>query len=136
MIDKCQYGYIKDRKKISWLWLAACIVIGVAIFLAGYMLNHNRANVFTVVAILMVLPAAKRVVNLVVLAGKKGVSRQRYDKVVRAAGGCIAQKTGGYKVKIFHNEDELIRFLQKAETTKSNEARDEKVREYLRSLAV
>lgn len=71
MIDKCQYGYIKDRKKISWLWLAACIVIGVAIFLAGYMLNHNRANVFTVVAILMVLPAAKRVVNLVVLAGKK-----------------------------------------------------------------
>lgn len=183
MIDKCQYGYIKDRKKISWLWLAACIVIGVAIFLAGYMLNHNRANVFTVVAILMVLPAAKRVVNLVVLAGKKGVSRQRYDKVVWAAGGSIvltdyvfssvdkvmhldfllirnemllavtapsrqdthylkkylneiAQKTGGYKVKIFHNEDELIRFLQKAETTKSNEARDEKVREYLRSLAV
>ena len=49
MIDKCQYGYIKDRKKISWMWLAACIVIGVAIFLAGYMLNHNRANVFTVV---------------------------------------------------------------------------------------
>ena len=25
----------------------------------------------------------------------------------------IAQKTGGYKVKIFHNEDELIRFYKK-----------------------
>lgn len=80
-IEKGKQGYISSRKKIDFLWLLGFILLGIGIFLAGYFLTHVRANIFTVLAVLMVLPAAKRVVALVVLLPRKGVSRERYEKI-------------------------------------------------------
>lgn len=79
--EKGNLGYIKSRKKIDFLWLLAFIVLGVGIFLAGYFLTHVRANIFTVLSVLMVLPAAKRIVALIVLLPRKGVSRERYERI-------------------------------------------------------
>ena len=56
-VEKCQVGYISHQKKTDWIWLAAFVFIGIAIFLTGYFWTHTRANVFTVVAVLMVGPA-------------------------------------------------------------------------------
>ena len=75
MIDKGEFGYIRNQKKINLIWLAAFILIGVAIFICGYLLTKTRANIFTVIAVLMVLPAAKRVVALVVMMPRRGVER-------------------------------------------------------------
>lgn len=80
-IEKGKQGYISSRKKIDFLWLLGFILLGIGIFLAGYFFTHVRANIFTVLAVLMVLPAAKRVVALVVLLPKKGVSPERYEKL-------------------------------------------------------
>lgn len=80
-IEKGKQGYIRNRKKIDFLWLMGFVLLGIGIFLAGYLLTHVRANIFTVLAVLMVLPAAKRVVALVVLLPRKGVDRERYEKV-------------------------------------------------------
>ncbi len=80
-VEKGTFGYIKNRKKVDCLWLLLFLVLGVGIFLAGYFLTHVRANIFTVLSVLMVLPAAKRVVALVVLVPKKGVSRKRYESL-------------------------------------------------------
>lgn len=89
MVDKCEFGYIKNQKKINIIWLFVFVLIGVAIFVCGYLLTRTRANIFTVIAVLMVLPAAKRVVALVVMMPRKGVDRERYEKVSQAAGGDI-----------------------------------------------
>ena len=85
MVDKCEFGYIRNQKKINMIWLLVFVLIGVAIFICGYLLTKTRANIFTVIAVLMVLPAAKRVVALVVMMPRKGVERERYDKVSQAA---------------------------------------------------
>ena len=183
-IEKGNLGYIKDRKKVSVFWLILCILVGVAIFVAGYYLNNKtRANVFTVVAILMVLPAAKRVIALIVLLRKKGTSKERFDAICQAAPEALvkadyvftstdkimhldilvirngfvlgviapsrqdvrylkkyiaecANKAGGYKAKLFKNDEELIRFLKKSEASEQNPERDEKVWTYLSTLSV
>ncbi|HAP20422.1 MAG TPA: hypothetical protein DCR27_04035, partial [Lachnospiraceae bacterium] len=88
-IDKCELGYIAKKKKISFLWLMVSVLIGVAIFLIGYFWTHTRANIFTVVAVLMVLPAAKHIVSLIILFSKKGVSKERFDKIKEASGNAI-----------------------------------------------
>ncbi len=80
-IEKCQLGYIHQQKLIHWLWLAVFLALGVVIFLIGFWWTHTKANVLTVLAILMVLPAAKRIVSLVVFMPRKGVGQERYDKM-------------------------------------------------------
>ncbi len=88
-IEKCCPGYISNRKKISALWLLFYVVIAAGIFLAGYFLTHTRANVFTVLAVLLILPAAKRVVNLVVMLPKRSVSKERFHAVEKEAGKAV-----------------------------------------------
>lgn len=88
-VEKCCPGYISSRKKISSLWLVFYTAIAAAIFMAGYLWTHTRANIFTVFAVLLVLPAAKRVVNLVVMLPKKGVSAERYARMEKEAGEAV-----------------------------------------------
>ena len=80
-VEKCTQGYIPKRKKVEFMWLLLFVALGVAIFLTGYFLTHVRANIFTVMAVLLILPAAKRIVALLVLLPKKGVARGRYEKM-------------------------------------------------------
>lgn len=80
-VEKCTQGYIKKRKEVDLGWLLFFVALGVGIFLAGYFLTHVRANIFTVMSVLMVLPAAKRIVALMVLLPQKGVSRERYLEI-------------------------------------------------------
>lgn len=60
------------------------VLIGVGLFLIGLAVHKTRANLFTVLGILMVLPAAKRVIALVLMVPRKSVERERFEKV-RAA---------------------------------------------------
>ena len=85
-VEKGYVGYISRQKKLNWLWLGIFILIGIAIFLLGYFWSHTRANVFTVLAVLMVLPAAKRVVSLVVFLPRKGVGAERCARVTAQMG--------------------------------------------------
>lgn len=79
---KCKYGYIDKEKKKQLLFTILFILIGLAIFLVGYFLNHRtKTNVFTIVAILMVLPMAKRFVAFVVLFPYKTEPLSFHEKV-------------------------------------------------------
>lgn len=80
-MEKGAFGYIKKRKQADLLWLLLFVLLGVGIFLVGYFLTHVRANIFTVLSVLMVLPAAKHIVALIVLLPRKGVSKERYEKI-------------------------------------------------------
>lgn len=85
-VEKGMQGYINSRKKIDFLWLLAFIALGIAIFFAGYLINRTRANIFTVLAVLMVLPGAKRLVALFVMLPRKSVEKERYEYVKNAVG--------------------------------------------------
>ncbi len=184
MIDKGEFGYIRNQKKINLIWLAAFILIGVAIFICGYLLTKTRANIFTVIAVLMVLPAAKRVVALVVMMPRRGVERERYERMSQAAGegilftdyvftstekimhldfllirngnvlgvtapsrqdveymkkylaDSVHKAAPDFHITVFDTDGQMIRHLDKLAQTEADPERTEKVREYLRSLAV
>lgn len=78
---KCEPGYIKKQKVFQSLMLLLYVVIGVGLFLIGYLITGTRANVFTVLGILMVLPGAKRVIALVLMLPRRSVEQERYDKM-------------------------------------------------------
>lgn len=78
---KCEPGYIKKQKVFQSLMLLLYVVIGVGLFLIGYLITGTRANVFTVLGILMVLPGAKRVIALVLMLPRRSVEQDRYDKM-------------------------------------------------------
>lgn len=83
--EKGEFGYISSEKKKYLTKIIVYILIAAGIFLTGLLLNKfSKANIFTVLAILMVLPWARAVVGYVVLIPYKSVSRERYEKV-RAA---------------------------------------------------
>lgn len=64
---KTEYGYINYRKKRQFIMTLLMVLIGIAIYFLGRALNKGEsANVFTVAAILMVLPGAKYFVNFIV----------------------------------------------------------------------
>lgn len=81
---KCEPGYIHKQKIFQSLMLLMFAAIGVGLFLTGLLITKTRANVFTVLGILMVLPAAKRVITLVVMLPRHSVEQERYDKLKAA----------------------------------------------------
>lgn len=81
MLEKGSFEYINKKKKRKIIMVIAIIVIALAIFGVGLLLNKmSRANIFTVLAILCVLPWAKQLVALIVLFPYHSVSRERYEK--------------------------------------------------------
>lgn len=82
MLEKGTFQYINRRKKRTVLMALGILLVAVLIFVVGLLLNKmSRANIFTVLAILCVLPWAKQVVALVVLFPYQSVSKERFDKV-------------------------------------------------------
>ena len=82
---KGEFNYIKTRKKIIIFMAVLIVLIALAIFLIGLLLNDmDKANIFTVIAVCAVLPWAKQIVALVVLLPYHSVSLERYEKVEKA----------------------------------------------------
>mgnify|MGYP006972490360 FL=1 len=81
---KCGFGYINKQKKFQFAMLMLYVLIGVGLFLIGLAVHKTRANLFTVLGILMVLPAAKRVIALVLMVPRKSVGKERFEKVQEA----------------------------------------------------
>lgn len=81
-VNRGEFGYIDAKKKKSLIGVLCMVVLGLAIFLLGLFLNKmSNRNVFTVIAVLFVLPGAKFLVALIVTMPYHSVTRQRYEKV-------------------------------------------------------
>lgn len=76
------FGYIKTKKKQYLIKLLIEIAIALGIFVAGYFLNdQSPRNVWSIAAILMVLPGAKALVALIVFLPYHTVEKKRYEAV-------------------------------------------------------
>lgn len=81
-IQKGDYGYIRNRKKNALIGVFMMVAIGLIVFLIGLLLNDmSNRNVFTVAAVLFVLPGAKFLVRFIVTFPYNSVEKERYDNI-------------------------------------------------------
>ncbi|MDD6790150.1 MAG: hypothetical protein PUE04_08610 [Lachnospira sp.] len=73
-------GYLQEKQKRAWIYVILFAAVIAALLVAGVLIWGSNQNVLTVAAVVMVLPAARFGVNLIMLASKKpsdaGVIRQ------------------------------------------------------------
>ena len=103
---KCEFGYIQKQKIFQSLMLLLFVAVGVGLFLTGLLITGTRANIFTVLGILMVLPAAKRIISLVVMVPRKSVDKDRYDRMRET----VAEEGILYTDYVFTSPDKIMSF--------------------------
>lgn len=80
-VNKGEFGYLR-YKKIFQLTLTLIFMIMVAVFFfTGYIRYNSTKTIFTVFAVLSVLPAAKQAVIYMVLIPYKGVTQSDYNEI-------------------------------------------------------
>lgn len=80
--ERGEYGYLGWRKKRALFHTLLMVGIGVAVFLVGLLLNKMEAsNIFTIAAVLMVLPAAKSLVAVIVLFPYKETKKEEKERL-------------------------------------------------------
>ena len=81
-LERGQYGYLKEKKQKAVFGTFLMVLIGLAIFVTGLLLNKMEAtNVFTVIAVCMVMPAAKYFVAYVVLFPYKPIEPETKERL-------------------------------------------------------
>lgn len=79
--EKGEYGYITKSKKIDRIKMLIYVGIALAIFVVGLLLNKmSYVNVFTIVAILFVLPWARVLVEYILLFPYRTPDQKDYEK--------------------------------------------------------
>lgn len=81
-IERCEYGRINAEKRKNIIGALTMVAIGVAIFVLGLCLNKfEKTNIFTVVAVLFVLPMARYLTTVFVLLPYKTPEKSLYEQV-------------------------------------------------------
>lgn len=84
-IERCEYGRINAEKRKNIIGALGMVAIGVAIFVLGLCLNKfEKTNIFTVVAVLFVLPMARCLTTVIVLLKYKTPDKSLYEQVKSA----------------------------------------------------
>jgi len=83
-VQRGEFGYIRARKRKALAGALFMAVLGIAVFVTGLLLNKmSNRNIFTVIAVLFVLPGAKYLVALIVTFPYHSVERERFEKVTK-----------------------------------------------------
>ncbi len=84
-IERCEYGRVRAEKRKNLIGALTMVAIGVAIFVLGLCLNKfEKSNIFTIVAVLFVLPMARYLTTFIVLLPYKTPERALYEQVREA----------------------------------------------------
>lgn len=79
--EKGEYGYLKKTKKIDIIKMLIYIGVALVIFVLGLFLNKmSYQNVFTIVAILFVLPWARVMVEYILIFPYHTPDKKDYEK--------------------------------------------------------
>lgn len=87
---KGTYGYINAQKKIDIIWSAIYFALPIGLFLIGFISTKTRINLLTVVAIVSVLPAAKKLTTTIMLCRFCTGSQDFYEKTKSVVGELTA----------------------------------------------
>lgn len=82
-VSKGEHGYISKRKKAQLIKTIIYFGIAAAIFIIGLALNDwNESNIFTIIAVLGVLPASKMMISFIILAPYHSVEDAMYERLI------------------------------------------------------
>ena len=86
--EKGMHGYFswEKKKRIGIVILMYSIVL--LIYFTGIFRYHTRKNMFTLIAILGILPAAKWTVSMIMALLQKPFSQEAYEATETITGGC------------------------------------------------
>lgn len=88
-IEKGQHNYIDYKKKSQLIKTGLMFFIAAAVFVLGLVLNKSdRSNIFTIVAAVLILPAAKFMVNLIIMIPYHSVEQKTYEHIINSIEGC------------------------------------------------
>lgn len=79
--EKGQYGYLHYKKVYQLFMTLVCLMAVLGIMMAGFWYYKTFSNVFTVMAVVLVIPAAKFGVGYIVLIPYKAPLKERYDAI-------------------------------------------------------
>lgn len=81
-LKRGEYGYLKEKKQKALGGTFFMVFIGIAIFVTGLLLNKmEAANLFSVIAVCMVMPAAKYFVSYVILFPYKTTGKEVKERL-------------------------------------------------------
>lgn len=80
-IKKGEYGYIGFQKKKVLIITILLFLIALGIYFFGLKTYGNNKNLFTIIAVLGLLPACKSFVSLIMFFKAKSVSEDTYKKI-------------------------------------------------------
>lgn len=104
--ERGEYGYLKDKKWKALFGTILMVVIGLVIFVVGLLLNKMEAtNIFTVIAVCMVMPAAKYFVSYVVLFPYQPMNeetKQRLDSYAKTGDTILYDVVFTSSEKVMH----------------------------------
>lgn len=83
LIEKGQCGYLEQRKKIHLIITSVGFLIVFIMLMTGIFVTETRNNIFTVMAIITVLPVAKFAVTYAMIANHKAPSKERYEELTK-----------------------------------------------------
>lgn len=64
-IQKGEFGYLPYEKKVATIRTVIMFVMALIIFFTGYFWTKTKANVFSIIAVLALLPASRSLVNMI-----------------------------------------------------------------------
>ncbi len=83
--EKGQPGYLKALKSKYLLRALGEFAIVAAVFILGYVQTNTKQNLFTIVAVVGCLPAAKMLVEYITVYPHQGIEREKYEEIEEKA---------------------------------------------------
>ncbi|HEX3075293.1 MAG TPA: hypothetical protein VHQ24_00340 [Lachnospiraceae bacterium] len=81
-MEKGKNGYIKSKKRKQLLLTVSIAVVALILFLVGFILNdYSKSNIFTILTILLCLPAAKALTGFIVIAPYHSMKIEDYQEL-------------------------------------------------------
>lgn len=84
-IEKGQPGYLRVQKTRYLMWAVVEFAVVAAVFILGYVQTGKKENLFTVVAIVGCLPAAKMLVEFITMYPHQGIEPSKYREIEQKA---------------------------------------------------
>lgn len=85
-IKKGEWGYLEQEKKRSIIYTVFMFAVALGIFMAGYMVTGKKENLASVFAVLLLLPASKAMVSMIMFLRTPKYAHHVYEEATMCAG--------------------------------------------------
>ena len=106
--EKGEFGYLNYRKKLNLIKMIVSFAVVAAVLIIGFIVYKTRANIFTVAAIVLVLPAAKMAVAYFVVLPHKPADNELEKDELKEKVESKSGSLGVYYDLIFSNSKKPI----------------------------